>query len=111
MPNLCDLGDDYPSRSEVAEMQREQRLRYAEYMLEEREVESYLRYHPESSRAEAFYRMSKKQPTFKTVQTRQRKTCRICGKDGLCWGETENGWRLFESGALQSMCAKSSLDK
>lgn len=100
MPNLCDLGDDYQSRSEVAEMQREQRLRYAEYMREEREAESYLRKHPESSLAEAFYRTSEKQHTFKTVQTSPRKTCRYCGKDGLYWGKTENGWRLFESGGI-----------
>ena len=98
MPNWCDLGDDYPSLSDVEKMEGEQRLRDAEYRREERKVESYLQKHPSSSQVEALYRMSEKQHTFKTVQTRLRKTCRICGKSGLYWGETENGWRLFESG-------------
>lgn len=100
MPNLCDLGDDYPSRSDVEKMESEQRLRDAEYIREERDVESYLQKHPGSSRAEALYRTSEKQPTFKAVQTRLRKTCRMCGKDGLYLGETDVGWRLFEEGSM-----------
>ena len=85
MPNWCDLGDDCPSRSDVERMESEQRLRDAEYMREEREVESYLQKNPGSTRAEALYHTSEKQPTFRTVQTRPRKTCRICGKGDLYW--------------------------
>ena len=106
MPNWCDLGDDCPSRSDVERMESEQRLRDAEYMREEREVESYLQKNPGSTRAEALYHTSEKQPTFRTVQTRPRKTCRICGKGDLYWGKTEAGWRLFELGSITKHVCK-----
>ena len=100
MPNWCDLGDDYPSRSDVEKMESEQRLRDAEYMREEREVEAYLQKHPNSSRAEALYRIGEKQPASQTPQAKLMKICRMCGKTGLYWGETEVGWRLFELGSM-----------
>jgi len=34
--------------------------------------------------------------------------CRYCGKGGLEWGETENGWRLFDQGILHNCVGNTS---
>lgn len=30
------------------------------------------------------------------------KQCKFCGKDGLRWGQTESGWRLFDGTAIHT---------
>lgn len=53
--NYSPPGRDYPSRSDVEQMEREDREREREYNRREDKVQGYLRNHPGASWAEANY--------------------------------------------------------